>query len=337
MLPAILAGVGVAANIGGGIMANKATQDALEQEMGVVEQQYRNIAGVEVPTEEKLRIALQRLTSQGKITPEQEQEILAGSSQMEAFQEDPSLKRAQLGALAALQQRGQVGMTPEERAAAQGVISEADASAKARRDAILQQMQARGQGGQGAELAMMMQAEQDARRQAFEQSQGLSANASQRALQAIAQGGQLSGQMRGADLQAAEARSRAMDAMKQFDIQNRMGVQQRNVAGRQRAQEMNLSEAQRIADENIGLANQEQMYNKRLPMEIYRMQMEKAQNLNQALGGKREVMEGQGASKAGMWSGIGQTLGEAGMSFADYEAGNTGAFGSKKPKTTKEP
>ena len=61
-------------------------------------------------------IAIKLLQSQGILTPQMEQAINNQASKVAQIQEDPRLREAQKGALQSLQERGRVGLTPEERA-----------------------------------------------------------------------------------------------------------------------------------------------------------------------------------------------------------------------------
>lgn len=180
--------------------------------------------------QEEMKKVAEYLETQGIPSTEAQRIALeyaqVGPSALEDVQIDPRLKDAQMGALSKLQEMGGAGLTQEEKAQQMMMQRSVAGDAQARDKAILQNMAERGMGGSGSELIARLQGSQSAAdRNAVSQAQ-LAGQAQNRALQSIAQAGQLGGQIRQQDYgQAAEAAS-AADRIAQFNAQNRAGAQQ---------------------------------------------------------------------------------------------------------------
>lgn len=108
---------------------------------------------------------------------------------------------------------------------------------KSQRDAQLQQLQSRGMGGSGAEIAARMQAQQSGANQARSDATSIATAAQMRALQAM-QGGAAIGQ---AQQTQAQQRASAVDAFNQANTNRQQGVLQRNAANRTNAQQTALT------------------------------------------------------------------------------------------------
>ncbi len=142
-------------------------------------------------------------------------------SAFEGIEGDPRLENKQyesLGALDEIIQGG--GMTAADQANLSRVGNQAAQADKGRRDAILQNMQARGMGGGGMELLAQLQSSQAATDRQSQESMDVAGMAQQRALDAIMQSGQLSGQMRGQQFGEDSEIAAAKDAIAKFNNQN---------------------------------------------------------------------------------------------------------------------
>jgi hypothetical protein len=98
--------------------------------------------------------------------------------------------------------------------------------ARGQRGALQQQMQARGLGGSGLNLASQLGANQAAVQGRAMQGLGAAAEAERRALQTLQSGAGLAGNIRGQDMQ----RKQALDAIRRFNAANRMNTQQANMS-----------------------------------------------------------------------------------------------------------
>jgi len=106
--------------------------------------------------------------------------------------------------------------------------------------------------------------QQNASQLAANQGLNSAAMSEQRALEAMLQGGNLAGQIRGQEFGEQAQIATAGDAIDKFNALNRIGIQERNVNRGNLAEQQNLGEKQRIADAGAHLRNQQQMYNKQL-------------------------------------------------------------------------
>lgn len=264
MDPVTAAAVGQGVNVVGNLLGSLFGGRARGQANRLNQQALEQITGLSLPTVEEQEIALQQLAQQGQLTPEMLETITLGESKMTDISTDPRLRSAQMDALNALAQRGQEGLSQVEMAELNKVRNDVARDAQARNATVLQNMAQRGMAGSGAELAAQLAGNQAAAQRQSEEGDRLAAMATQRALEATMNSGNLAGQMQGRDFEQQSAIARARDEIARFNAANAQNVAQTNVGTRNLAQERNLSEAQRIADANVQLANQQQIYNKEL-------------------------------------------------------------------------
>lgn len=143
----------------------------------------------------------------------------------EAAVADPRLQQALFAALNKMQQWGTGTLTTEDKMALSLAEDEAARRGQIAQRGIEQQMQARGQGGQGAELAMKQQAAQSGQEAAYRAGLQNMLSARDRAFQATSQGASLASSMSQQDL----ARKQALDR-----------IAAANAGARQHAQQYNL-------------------------------------------------------------------------------------------------
>lgn len=252
-------GPGVGTAIGGalGALFGFGKKSKSPQEIAA-EKYYNELEAIGVPPKDALVALYQRFQSAGELTPEMEQTFQQADSEMKAIEADPALREAQTSALSTLKREAdQQGMTLEDRIAMTEGQMSAEAEAKGRQDAILQNLAQRGQLGAGQELAARMQAEQaGASREALRSAEVANA-ARKRALDAVLRRGELAGNVRGQDFSEKSSVAQAQDEINRFNIGNRQNVESRNVGSRNTAQAGNLSNEQDILNKNTGLSNDE--------------------------------------------------------------------------------
>lgn len=334
----ITAGViGVGAPILGGIVGNLFGNSEEEKAAQALADAKRQIEGVNAPNVEEQRIALQKLASQGQLTPEMEQALNLGPSKMEGISTDPRLRAAQMAALSSLQEVGATGLNATDRAALQAIRNQNLQQTHANQESVLQNMQQRGVAGSGAELAAKLAAGQAGASEAQNQGLNVAAQAQARALQGMAQAGQLGGQLESQQFGEQSDIARAADEIARFNTANQQNVQQRNVGSRNTAQAANLAEKQRIADQNAALANQQEVYNKQLYQQQYQNQMQRAQ----ALANQDQVQYGANKANAAqtrkMWGDIGSGVGKGASAFAGAGGFGGGASGVSGAATSAGP
>lgn len=169
----------------------------------------------------------------------------------------------------------QGGMTDIDRARWEEMKNRNLLAQKAQREATLQNMEARGMGGSGAELASVLQGQQAGNQNMSAESLGINAQAMQRAIDALggaanvsqAQGA-LAGQLGNQGLARSEQvfneqyqTGTAADIVNQFNTQNLRDTQMRN-AQAQRDREMRRAQyGQGVISSDVGAANQAQAGN----------------------------------------------------------------------------
>jgi hypothetical protein len=274
--------------------ADKASKRALGQ--------YDN---VNMPDPEKMQLALQLYQQTGQITPELEQALALGPSAYEDISVDPRLKEQQMLALQQIAGVAENGMTAADQAALETIRRQVAGENQAKQGQILQEMQARGQGGSGAELAAALLSSQASADQQSAAGDDIAAGASQRALQAIMQSGQLGGQIRGQDLDFNKTVAEAQDEMDRFNIQNSINRQMRNVGSKNEAQRGNLATEQSVMNANTAMGNQELLRQQQAAQVMYQQQIDAARARAQARLGQAGVASGKAQGTQDMWSNIG--------------------------------
>lgn len=308
--------VGAAAPIVGGLLGNLFAGDDRDKAAKAQQAALEAITGLSLPTIEEQKVALEKLQSQGKLTPEMLETITQGSTELNNVSVDPRLKEAQMNSLLKLTKQGEEGFTASDQAALNSARRGVDRDVRGRNEAVLQNMAQRGMSGSGAELAaQLMNSQEGADRQSQEYDR-TAAMAQQNALQATMNSGTLGGQIREQDYSEKSNAARAQDLINQFNAQNSQNVAASNVGVRNRASENDLVNRQRIADTNVGLSNQAQIHNKGLIQQDYTNRANKAGMVSKAQAGQAAASGENADRTAAMWTGIGQGVGKAGLAAA---------------------
>jgi hypothetical protein len=318
---AVVAG---AATVGGGLIGAMEAKKSRQQAMEMARQAAAQYNGIIPPAIRNLIV--QEFQSQGTYTPEIEQAIDIGESEVAGVQEDAGLKSAQLEALNIMRQRSTGGISPEDRAALNQVRAEVQRDAEAKRQQIAMDMQARGLGGSGSELAMQLQAAQESADRASAEGDRIGAMASQNALQALANYSDQANTLQGQGLDLATTKASAADEFNRFNIQGRRDANTRNVSGRNDAQQVNLGEKQRLHETNITNERDEQLRIEAAKQAEFDNKMGLASAKANALSGMANMYSKEGQAKADMWSGIGKGVGTAVGEYSQLK------YGQKKTK-----
>jgi len=323
------AGIMGAAQIGSGLLGAKAAKKGYEQQAAMmaaeqaklqanIDQAVKDLEAIGIPPVEAQRIALESPEIQGQL-----QTYQLGQSALEEVSTDPRLKQAQMAALRGMQEQGESGLTSQDKLERQELLSSLAAQQQAQQQSMLQDMASRGTLDSGAQIAAMLGGQQGSALAGQNAGLQLAADTENRRLLALQQAAGLAGSMEQQEYGQQSEAARAQDAIKQFDLANRMNVEAQN-----------LSEKQRIGETGTAARNQQQMYNKELLQQDYLNRMQKATNIaNTRVGGASQIaqigMEGAktagqlGAAKsAGMQaigSGVSSGAGVAGSYYSDKE------------------
>ena len=324
MEPMTMAAIAAAPAIGG-VVGNLLGKSDRKRAQQMIAEAYAELASVGLPPDLSKEIIYEQFQSAGILTPELEQDLGEVHSQLAGYKEKESNLQAQQEALNALKQRSQQGLSMEDRMALGEVRGQAQRDAEAKRQQILQNMAARGQGGSGAELAAQLQASQAAADTQSRENLNIAAQAQKAALDALANRGQLAGQIRGQDLDVARSTLGAADTLAQFNMQNSLGRQQRNVGNLNQAQVSNLANKQQIMSANTQLANQEKLRQMEEKGRLYDRTLDYKTALANAKLGQAANYQQKAAGTASMFSGIGSGIGSGLQAYATY--------GKNKPST----
>lgn len=306
---------GIAAPLIGGLIGQGQAAGAETAAENARKDALRQYAQINVPDIESQKVDLGLQSVVGEYTPELEAQIQQQQSEMQGLSTDPRLRTSQMAALQQLSGLASTGMTPADQAAFTMVARNAAQADQAKQGQILQEMQARGQGGSGAELIAKLKGAQ-AEADAIQQAQMQQAQIQQAArMQALAQQGQMGGNMRTQDFSEGSQKAQAQDAINQFNANMLANQQNRNVGAKNMAQQQNLGNKQTIANTNVGTRNQQEMYNKGLIQQNFQNQLQRANGMSGQYNNMAGAAQNQAAGIAGMWGGLGQGAGTAISSF----------------------
>ena len=314
-----LAAAAVAAPIVGGLVGNymaKGDKAAQKKAMKAALDQL-NAAGT--PPDLSKALILKEFERQGIYTPELEQEIDVAESELGNLIVSPDSKIAQMKALGLLGSLGKVGMGAEDRAALNQVRQETQRDAEAKRQQIIQQLNAQGMGGSGASLMAQLGAGQQAAELASQQSDSLMANASSARRNAIEQYGRMAGEMRNTDYNQASEIARAKDERNKFLAQNSIERQRQNIGALNSAQQSNLQEQQRIADANNAMKNAETQRQSQAQRDYFQDKLGLASAKANALTGQANYYGQQAQNTAASYGAMGSAVGSGVASYGQNQ------------------
>lgn len=310
----------VGAPLIGGAMGMMSSSKARKQQAAAAAAAFAELQKVGMPPDLSREIILKQFQEQGILTPELEQEINIQASEVAQIKEDPALRNAQMEALNTLGQVSRGGLRAEDRVAYNELRAATQRDAEAKRQQILQQMQARGMGGSGNELMIQLQSAQAAEDSQAAGADRLAAQASQNALAALSQRSGLAGNMRTQDMSAAEMRARAIDDRNRFLAENSIARQRSNVGALNQAQQANLANKQRLSEMNTEQANSEQLRQNQAKRDYFNDQLDLASAKANALNNQGSIAARAGQQKADMFSNLGNAIGQGFGTYANYQS-----------------
>jgi hypothetical protein len=315
----VAVGVGAAGLIAGQSNAQKqadAAEAARKQALG-------QFSGVTVPTIDSQTLALQNYQNTGELTPEMQQQMLLGNTNMEGISTDPRLQAAQMQALQQLSGIAsgspQAGDQAGFELARQNVAGELNAQ----NNKVLQDMQQRGQAGSGAELLMKLKNNQVGAQQLANQQMEQAKAMQQARMQALQSQANLASGIRGQDYSEQEKLANARDQIAKYNAANAQNVSNTNVGARNLATAQNLQNKQNISNMNTSTQNDQQKFNKGLQQTQFQNQIQKAGGTAAQLNNQATAAQQQAANTAGQWAQFGQGAAQA-----------ITAANAKKPATT---
>lgn len=319
----------IAAPLIGGVLGMSSASAARKQQAAAAAAAYQQLAALGVPPDLSKEVILKQFESQGQLTPELQQEIELQGSQVAEIKEDPALRNAQMEALSTLGGVSRGGLRAEDRSAYNELRNKVQQDSEAKRQQILQQMQAKGMGGSGANLMAQLQASQASADSASEGADRLAATASQRALEALGQKASLAGNVRTQDMSAADLKAKAIDDRNQFLYQNSVQRQAANVNAKNSAQQANLANEQRLSEMNTSQGNTEALRQNEAKRQNWQDQLALATAKANALNNQGTVNAAASQGQANMYSALGNAIGSGFSALAKPTAqkSTTGSAG----------
>lgn len=312
----------------GGLMANHANKKGQAAAAAALARAQALIDAVGAPPDLSGKIIYDQFQQAGILTPELENAINLGVSKVSQIEEDPSLRGAQMEALQRMSKVGRTGLTAEDRAAYNLSRQSVQKDLEAKQQQIKNEMEMRGQGGGGSEIAARMLASQSGADRASEEADRISADAAARALQGISQSANMASNVRGQDFSNNEARASAADEFSRFNTTNQQAVQERNIGSKNAAQAANLENKQQLSNMNTSQANQEALRQKEAQRTYWQDKLTYAQAQAAPLSAQAQFESNRGQQNANAISGMASGIGSGFGSLSSY-------FG--KNQTTKTP
>jgi hypothetical protein len=326
--------------------ARRAQQDAIDAQKraaAIYDQIVADFGTLTPPTPEQLKTKLEEYKQQGIIAQEDIEGVMIGASQLQKVQVDPRLRLAQTQALEKLAQAGEGGLTPTERFAIQQARQEAERSATSQQQSTLQNMQQRGVGGAGAELAARMASTEAASGRLNDASMQQAAQANKLALEAMVRRGEMASSMEGKQWTQDTQKAQASDEIAKFNSLQRAQGQARNTS----IAHYNAKSAADINNKNTELRNITTQQQRQDMIDYYDRQkaimaakanamVGKAGALGNISTGNKDYskyLSGQATDTQNRWATGGQGLGTAAGTVGQmgYEA-----YNKEPPEDTKE-
>jgi len=198
----------------------------------------------------------EKAVQQGVLTPEDITITLQGASKLKDINVDPQLLQDQSDVLTKLRDiTDQGGLTAIDRARLSDIASETATKARGARGAAQQDAAARGVGGGGLEMLRRSLADQGAATDASKRGLGVAADAEARALQALAQRGNLASGMRSQDFNEQATTAKAEDAIAQFNTSMENQASTANTNARNKAASEALAAKYGVQTQNLQQSN----------------------------------------------------------------------------------
>lgn len=257
-------------------------KDLAGQSTAAMREAAARLEKVNLPDVEKMKLLLENPQIVELLQAEQ-----VGPTELENIQIDPRLKDSQMRALEMLKQRGDEGLTEEDRITFRQFQDQVAGDENARQASMLAQMEQQGMSDSGVRLQSQLASSQAAAQRQSQQAAEMAKAALEAKRGALAQAGQVAGQMGAQEFAQQAQQKSAQDSINQFNTANRMNVQAQNVGTKQR-----------IGEAGTATRNQEQMYNKNLQQQNFENEMRKAGGLSQASTNMASMLGSQAGQQA---------------------------------------
>jgi hypothetical protein len=322
-MPVNFAAAGAGASVLGGVVGNIMSSGDRAEQRKRMRMALNELKKVGMPPDLSAPLILKELQRQGMYTPELEKDLNDSFAEVELIKENETLKDAQRQALSMMQNRGQVGLSSEDRAAMYQSRNQLERDSQARSQSIMDRLRSQGMGGAGAELSALLQSGQSTTEESAQASMSIMAQAQQRALEAVRQSADIASGMRSQDYNVNSANTAQQNERNRFLADNSITRQRANVGTLNQQQQINLAEQQRISDYNKQLQNTEQARQRGEKGSFWDRNLNYGSAMANAQMGQASQFGQQADNTANMWANIGGAIG-----------GGLTAYGQSKKKTT---
>lgn len=314
---AVIAGVGALGSAVIGSEKAAGEQRAAKEARDAAVKQWLSI---NVPDPAQQRVEYEKYQIAGTLSPQLEKAFQQGQSELKNIQLDPTSRDAEIAALQQMQDlASHGGVDAQSKQKEAQALNTANTNERGQRGAIIQNYAARGQGGSGAELAALLEAQQGDSNQAASVGQQSAADAEQRALQAMMNSSQIGANINTQDYNQAAESAKAQDAINRFNTQTQQGVEGTNVSAKNAAQAANLANSQAVSNANTGVANKQEQENKALVQQQFDNQKSVASGIANADAGVANQANEGAKNTANQWAGIGDAISTGATAIGQYE------------------
>lgn len=314
-----LTGVAIGAPIASGIFGLISNSSANERAQMLNNKALRRWLEINIPNPEDQKLALEEFVLQGTFSPQLEQAIKQDPSAFEQIATSEQHKSAQNRALSKLEQLGyEGGLSLKDKADLEEAQLREQSRSKGNRDAIRAEMHRRGLGGSGFEAVARLADESASAEQAHKNALQTQAHAQNRALEAIRQAGELGTSLRGQEFGEKAQKAAAADRIARFNAENLADVSRRNVERQNQGQQYNLEQRQGIHNKNVAQRNYQQEHNKGLGQQRFENESRVAAGASGQYGNLAQGERQQGQSMANFYGNLGTAAGAGAAAAKKY-------------------
>ncbi len=322
----------IGAVIGGGIGigTGMGTKQAKTRLKNTTAEYMNQLAALDMPRYEDLKLSLERYARGEQLTPAQLQALQELDTEVSKITQDKSVKQTQLEALSAMKARAQGGLTLQDKADLMKAQQEIDRQSLGVQKSIISNMQSRGMGGSSMEMQARMMGNQQATQQASNNALNVAANAQNRALAALQESARMGSQINQDQVNFDKMKAQSTDDMRRRNLERQQQAMQFNVSNQNVANQQNFNRANSVSDRNVDTANDEQTRNKNLLMDDYNNQVNRIKGQYGAKIGLAESALNDKKNEQAGWMDMINSVGSMGGGFSGMMSGG----GSSTPKAS---
>ena len=212
---------------------NSAQVEAMNRAIAEMQQARKRIDDVESPDYTQMEDYIRQAAAENPELMGLFQEAQLGESALEDIAIDPKLRENQSKVIDELSELAETGMSDEDMAKRRQLQRQVAQDEQARQKSIIQNLQERGLGGSGLELALRSASSQESARRASEGADRLTSDMAERRRNALAQLSESAGRLRSQDYGEQKDLASTRDTIAQFNALQRANTANQNLQLRQ--------------------------------------------------------------------------------------------------------